>query len=192
MVETDILFRKAVESDSKFICKAVLAALGIADFIADNDKDGADVLTLLNDVVLMDDTLYSVRNTLVAEVDGVCAGCIIAYDGGRYEDMRKKTSTMLNAQWKQYYENTEAETRAGEYYLDTLAVDPKFRHKGIGRQLIYQALETGEALGFDIASLLVLASDNGLRAMYSSCGFKADRNVRCFDNEYLRMVSILH
>lgn len=192
MEKIDILFRKAFASDAGFISKAVLAAVGAGDFEKDSDDKKALALSVVNDIVLMEDTLYSFRNVLVAEVGGTCAGCSIAYNGDRYKALRDKTFNIVKERLGLDLSGSEDETGPGEYYLDSLAVDPSFRRNGIGRQLVYQTLETGAALGFDKASLLVLASDNRLRALYSSCGFKADGHRKCFGADYLRMVAVLH
>lgn len=192
MKKAELLFRKAVVSDVPFICKTVLSAIGAEDFEFDGGDGRQKVFDALNDIVLMEDSLYSYRNVLIAEVEGLCAGSIIAYDGGRYKDMKGKTLGILTERLKMDFRDTQEETSAGEYYLDSLAVAPAFRRKGIGRMLVGQALEAGEALGFEKASLLVLASDEGLISLYSSCGFKEDGRKRFLGKNYLRMVAQLH
>ena len=191
MKKAELLFRKAVVSDVPFICKTVLSAIGALDFEKDNDRDCRRAVDALNDIVLMEDSLYSYRNVLIAEVEGLCAGSIIAYDGGRYKDMKGKTFRILTERLEMDFRDTQEETSAGEYYLDSLAVTPAFRRKGIGRMLVGQALEAGEALGFEKASLLVLASDEGLISLYSSCGFKEDGHKRFLGKNYLRMIAQL-
>ena len=59
MKKAELLFRKAVVSDVPFICKTVLSAIGALDFEKDNDRDCRRAVDALNDIVLMEDSLYS-------------------------------------------------------------------------------------------------------------------------------------
>ena len=106
--------------------------------------------------------------------------------------MKEKTFNLLKEGLGLDFTGMDDEAGKGEYYLDSLAVSPRFRKRGIGRLLIMQALEAGEALGFSKASLLVLRSDKGLRGLYSALGFVAEGKRMCFGKEYIRMTIPLH
>ncbi len=82
-------------------------------------------------------------------------------------------------------------TKDGEWYLDSLAVHPSFRKKGIAGLLIGQTLEIAEALGFTTVSLIALASADRLVAFYEACGFHPEGHLNCFEHDYLRMVTYL-
>lgn len=187
MNKTDIIFRKAVADDAGFISKAMLAALGVGDFLSAPKKD----LEVIEEIVKRNDTLYSYENVLVAEVDGKCAGCMIAYDGGRYPGMREVTFKLLKDELDMDYAQMPDETHEGEYYMDSLAVSPEFRQRGIGKSLMMKSLELGKSIGFTQASLLVLATDQGLQRLYKSCGFEPVGLQDCFGKKYLRMVASL-
>lgn len=192
MEKSGIIFRKARMEDAPFIAKAVLAAVDAGDFNSVQDDKRKKTLEVLNGIICLEDTLYSYLNVLMAEVEGERAGCIISYDGARYKAMKEKTFGLLNKGLGLDFSDMDDESGRGEYYLDSLAVSPEFRKRGIGRLLIMQALEAGEALGFSKASLLVLESDEGLRSLYSTCGFIVEDRRLCFGKEYIRMTIDLH
>ena len=52
-------------------------------------------------------------------------------------------------------EAVSQETGPGEYYLDTLAVVPEYRHRGIGRALLEDGIRLGKSKGFDLITLVV-------------------------------------
>ena len=60
---------------------------------------------------------------------------------------------------------------AGECYVNNVAVFPKFRSKGIGRQLMQTLLAAGEALNAQFITLEVRASNREAMDLYDSLGF---------------------
>ena len=53
----------------------------------------------------------------------------------------------------------DVESEAGEFYIDTLAVNADFRGKGIGKELIKAIMTQAEKLGFVKIGLLVSNAD---------------------------------
>ncbi len=180
--------RKALPEDAAFIARNVLAAMDFESYAEPLAEDVSRMLPVLTEICRREDTLYSWRNTLVAVEDGVVAGSMTAYDGGEYIGMRELTFGLVREQIGWAPSPMDDETQAGEWYLDSLAVAPQFRRRGIARALIEQALDAGEALGFDKASLIALASDAMLVSFYESCGFAGEEHRNCFGHDYLRMV----
>lgn len=197
----DLNIRRARKDEAAFIARNILYAMDI-----DTDTaDGQSILEIMTEICAMDDTLYSWRNALVAELDGTPAGSITAYDGGLYHELSKRTFEVFAEKSGGWSYKMDAETKAGEYYLDSLAVLPLFRGLGLGKQLLIAAMEEAEALGFYTASLIVDPESTGVVRLYSSCGFSLDTDshsqVRpdlpaghlwCFDCDYLRMTAPLH
>jgi streptothricin acetyltransferase len=60
----------------------------------------------------------------------------------------------------------------GYAYIDSIVVDAKYRHQGIGRALIKQAIEWSRTKGFP--GLMLETQDNNVAAcnFYASCGFE--------------------
>ena len=179
-MNTPVTIRKAVKEDALFMAERILWAIGVPD-AKDSDAE------TLSTVCAMKDVLYSYENTLIAEVDGERVGIMISYDGALYSTLRVKTFSNVGDALKCDFSNMADEAKAGEYYLDTLAVSPDMRRKGIGRALLTAALERGRKTGIEKATLLVSPKNTPALRLYSSLGFKPTRMVHAFDHNYLHM-----
>lgn len=180
----DIIIREATQGDALFMAERIMWAIGIT-----NAKDSD--IEKLSAVCAMKDVLYSYENTLIAEIDGQPVGIMISYDGALYSTLRVKTFSEVGRSMNCDFSNMADEAEAGEYYLDSLAVSPEFRHRGIGRKLLTAAMESGRKLGIGKATLLVSPQNPPALRLYSSLGFKTTRMVHAFGHIYLRMERLL-
>ena len=64
------------------------------------------------------------------------------------------------------------ETQAGELYLDSLAVLPEYRYRGIAKLLIRATKERANSMGLPCVGLLVDKANTSGEALYSSVGFR--------------------
>ena len=64
------------------------------------------------------------------------------------------------------------ETQAGELYLDSLAVLPEYRRRGIARRLIQATKVRAEGMGLPLVGLLVDKGNPDGEALYVSVGFR--------------------
>ena len=64
------------------------------------------------------------------------------------------------------------ETQAGELYLDSLAVLPEYRRRGIARRLIQATKGRAEGMGLPLVGLLVDKGNPDGEALYTSVGFR--------------------
>lgn len=186
--------RRALPEEAPLIAKSIVSAMHLKS---------SSLSDVLSSVCAREDTLYSWKNTLTATLDEKFAGSITSYDGAFYKEGRERTFAFFGR--SSAAAEMDDETRAGEYYLDSLAVLPEFRGKGIGHVLMSQALETGEALGFYTASLIVESGYEHLLDLYSRWGFSVDTDAHslvrpelpaghlwCFGTDFLRMIIPLH
>ena len=126
----------------------------------------------------MEDSQYSYRNTIVAEVNGMPAGAAVAYDGADLYRLRDITlKHIFNHTGKSHI--IEDETDASEVYLDSIAVLPEYRGLGIGKRLLLALKEIafkeyGKTLG-----LLVDFENPDAERLYKSVGFER-MNVKDF------------
>ena len=58
------------------------------------------------------------------------------------------------------------------WYVNVLAVLPKYRGKGLGTQLLRLADETGRKLGKKGMSVIVSDANIGARRLYERCGYR--------------------
>jgi ribosomal protein S18 acetylase RimI-like enzyme len=59
-----------------------------------------------------------------------------------------------------------------------LTVDPAYRRRGVGRQLLEAAVREAGARGARRLTLRVLAPNEGARALYEHCGFRVEGVLR--------------
>ena len=107
-------------------------------------------------LVLMDDSQYSWRNAFVAVDDEASpndiekapvAGAIVGYDGKDLHRLRRRFQEAAMADWQMDYSNMDDETAEGEFYLDSLAVYPHYRKRGIASQLLNRFISHAASLG---------------------------------------------
>ena len=80
----------------------------------------------------------------------------------------------------------EDEATVGEYYIDSLAVAPKARGRGVGRALLAQAVQRAARLQLR-PTLLVDPDNPEARRLYAAAGFRENGSVTAFGQTYLRM-----
>ena len=169
----------ATPAYAPLIGRAVTMAIGeeITRSLAGADHTPADVTALFASLAQRDDTQYSYLNTLAAvDDDGRVMGLLVGYDGAGLIRMRRvffsEALRQLGLDFGPDADSMAPETTPDEFYLDTLAVFPEYRGRGVARALIEaarrRAAECGKPLG-----LLVDKANARARALYDSEGFRA-------------------
>ena len=101
--------------------------------------------------------------------------------------MRKLTFSMLSELINFNVSQMDAETGAGEYYIDSIAVVPEFRNRGIGKDLL--RIGISEAKRLQRPAILACAPENiGAKRIYESIGFTHQGDMFIFGHNYMRMV----
>ena len=128
-----------------------------------------DFHRMMMSLVELDDSQYSYRNTLVALVDGQLAGCLVGYDGKDLRRLRKRFIEKAAEYLERDFSDMDDETRAGEYYLDSLCVKSVFRKRGIATKLIQEAIRCH---GSQPVGLLVDHTHPWAERLYRAVGFE--------------------
>ena len=164
----ELNIRKATKSDAPLIAKVVAMAIG-----EEGTKHycGYEHQSVLEEIARLENSQYSYRNAIVAEVDGIPAGAAVAYDGADLYKLRDVTLKHIFDRTGKTH-NIEDETDASEVYLDSIAVLPEFRGLGIGKKLLLALKEIafkeyGKNLG-----LLVDFENPDAECLYKSVGFE--------------------
>ena len=128
---------------------------------------------LMTDLVCRTDSQYSYLNTLVAlnaqrEVIGVCT----SYDGACLHRLRVAFVQGCLARFNRDFGNMDDETAAGELYVDSLAVDARYRGKGIAKTLLKATIEKAKQLQLPAVGLLVDRGNPKAERLYASVGFQ--------------------
>lgn len=171
----ELNIRKATINDAPLIAKVVAMAIGEE---GTRHYCGDDHQSVLEEIACLENSQYSYRNAIVAEVDGFPAGAAVAYDGADLYALRDVTlNHIFNRTGKTH--DIEDETDASEVYLDSIAVLPEYRGLGIGKRLLHALKESalneyGKNLG-----LLVDFENPDAERLYKSVGFER-MNVKDF------------
>lgn len=174
-----LTFRPATAADALFIARGYHTAMLL------DDTPEERIMLFADKICTRDDVLYSASNTTIAELDGSPAGMITAYDGARYAVWRQLTLSLVKEHLGLEFPGMEDETAAGEYYLDSLAVLPESRGRGIGRALLKGAIAEGQRRGLT-PTLAVDPKNTRAQRLYTSLGFRHMREIFIFGHIYYK------
>ncbi len=167
----EITIRDCRKEDSPSVARLLMMAWPVEEFLA---MDPSMTLENLHEricrYVEADNTLYSYLNTIVAVADGKVCGAINGYDGASYERLKRPVVEDLPAGSTNDFSRVK-ETEAGEYYLDSIGVDPSMRSHGIGSRLFEAAFDRARRQGFGKVGLIVDVDKPKAEALYRRLGF---------------------
>lgn len=166
-----MIIRKATQADSPFIAPILLLAMEeiIYKFIAKNDTKSA--LAFLLYFVEKENNQYSYQNCFVAEEKNEIIGAVNLYDGANLHALRNPIIEYVKTNFNPDF-NPEDETEAGEFYIDSLGINPSFQGKGIGSKLLQFLIDEFVTKKNQTLGLLVEEGNPGAKKLYLKLGFK--------------------
>ena len=191
-----IRIRRATIEDVAYIAEGIYHA-----FLLEDEALYDPWIRTLKEVCEQEDTHYSYRNTWIAEADGERAeadgertvvgreraGMMIAVDGEHYREQRDKMYPQLkelfDVAFGKGWDEMEDEAKAGEFYIDSLAVSLPYRNQGVGTALIEKAKELARGFGIGVVTLAV-EPENRAKRLYQRLGFAYQREIEIFNEEY--------
>ncbi|MGM9735319.1 MAG: GNAT family N-acetyltransferase [Candidatus Cryptobacteroides sp.] len=185
-----IIIRDSGKADLTFLAQCVMAAANIASI--EDIQAGAEPRTLkvMEEICDSDWSLYWYGHSITAEdtQTGKPVGCLVSYDGAIYEKARKMTFSYAKERLGINPDESDMETKAGEYYLDSMTVLPSYRGQEIGLRLMEAAIGRGMSAGHRRFSLIADKDAPRLRKYYESIGFVEDEEIMFFGHPYVRML----
>ena len=178
---SEIQVRPAEKNDSEAVARLLMMAWPMDSFLEMSPGMTEDDFALIiKSFVEAEDTLYSYRNTIVAVRGEEIAGAMNGYDGALYEMLKKPVTDDFRLRFPDSGSGfgLVKETQAGEFYLDSIGVNPAMRSMGIGSRLFSAMLKRAAGLGFTKAGLIVDVDKPKAEALYLRLGFKT---VGCRD-----------
>lgn len=166
--------RKAYAAEAPQIARMIMEAMDYdcCRFFAGPNHSLVDFEVMMTRLVRRTDSQYSYLNTLVyTSPEDTPAGIIVAYDGSQLHELRKAFIEEALQAFGIDYSGMDDETQAGEYYLDSLCVDSRYRHQGIASALLRAAWEEGNSRGLD-TGLLVDFGNPSAEKLYAALGFE--------------------
>lgn len=166
-----MVIRKATVKDSEALSQLLFIAMEdiLYHFIGiKNDKEAKG---FLKHFTQRKNNQYSFENCFVAENGVEIIGAINIYDGGKLKILRTPIEKYINTQFKSNY-IPEAETQEGEWYIDSFAVSPDHRGKGVGTIMLEHAIDFYAFENSPPLGLLVDYENRDAKKMYLKMGFK--------------------
>ncbi|SFS90154.1 GNAT family N-acetyltransferase [Sphingobacterium wenxiniae] len=182
-----ITLRRAHITDATQLASIMLLAMEDIIYYFIGKRDYQEAVAFLQYWIEQPCNQYSYENILVAEEKGEILGQICLYPG---EDLDKLRSPILQQLKEKYGQDflLEAETQAGEIYIDTIAVSTNAQGKGIGKKLLHYAIDEYVYKRKQTLGLLVDKDNPDAKKLYLKVGFKAVNECHIFqkDMEHLQ------
>ncbi len=178
MEKNRITVRDARPSDAPAIARLIVMAWPVEVFLEHGRKRTVeDLVELVTDIVSREETLYSYTHTVVAEdcipdTGPAVVGAMIGYDGADLHRLRRPVEEEFIRRFGASDMKWSDETQAGEFYFDSVAVDPAYRGCGIGSSLFEAMSERARSMGYPVAGLLVDFDNPSAEKLYTRLGFR--------------------
>lgn len=131
-----------------------------------------DFERIMANLVEREDTQYSYLNTLIIkDTDDCVCGICVSYDGARLHELRPVFVETIKDVFNKDFSDMTDETEAGELYIDSIAVEERFRGKGFATKLLYAARDKAAALKLPYVGLLVDKGNPEAEKLYTKTGF---------------------
>ena len=163
--------RKAKISDSKYIAPILLLAMEDIIYKFLEKEDYASAKDFLQYFIERENNQYSYQNCFVAEENNEIIGAVNIYKGGDIEKLRNPIIEYVRKNYNPEFD-PEFETCDGEYYIDSLGVNPNHQGKGIGSKLLHFVIEKYVNQNHETLGLLVEEGNPLAKNLYLKLGFK--------------------
>ncbi|WP_293313049.1 GNAT family N-acetyltransferase [Pedobacter sp. UBA5917] len=182
------MIRPAKPADAPEVVPLIIQAMGRLANKLTNVEDEEIIKEIFIHFFKEAGNQYSYENTLVFEENGKILGSINAYDGAKILALRKPFLNYLEKHYGANNNNQGTETQSGEFYLDSISVDPKAQGRGIGKQLIRAGINWGKTLGHVTIALLVEQDNEGAFKLYQNMDFVTQNEKEFMGGTYHHMI----
>ena len=194
-----ITLREATREDSAVIAKLIYLTEDNPEHVwGDGSKE--DILNRIKWLVESDNSRYSYRKILVAEIDNKISGAIIVIKGSELSALDIKTSFKLISLIKGFKNKIKFikdiilevgldECDDNEFYIANLATFKEYRGNGVGKALIKSAEEIAKKEGYKCCSLL--AKDEGVKSFYEKLDFVFEKQEPYFSHVLYKMIKVV-
>lgn len=180
------MIKNAQKQDAKICIKLLNLAMEDIAYKLSGYDDPARSDEILEKFFKSETNRLSYKNVYVYKRDEQIIAAMCAYFGGDAWQLDSEISQHLKALGKDA--QIEKECFDDEFYIDSIAVDEKFRGQGLAKELILHSFAKAKELGHKKVSLIVDVNKPKVRKFYESLGFKF--NVKKIVNlhEYDHMI----
>ena len=191
IVSQELKFRSAEKKDAKKLAELVHLAIGdIAERLTGQTKT-ENIRETLSFFFREKDNRISFQNTIAADVLDEAVGVIISYPGDHAAVLDEPILNRLRKKRRNQEIYFDKEADAGDYYIDTICVDPKFQGYGIGTALIKRAEAAAKQIGYNRVSLNVAHENLKAGNLYKKLGYHEEKIIQINGHNYYYMVKNL-
>lgn len=181
------MIRPAKPADFAKVVPLILQAMGELAGKLTHTQNQSEINRIFEHLFQQKGNQYSYEHTLVFEEAGEVLGSLNAYDGGKLTELRKPFLACIHND-KSTDNKQDTETQSGEFYLDSISVNPKAQGKGIGKELIKAGINWGRQLGHQTIGLLVEQNNVQALKLYKKMGFVIQNEKQFMGSLYHHMV----
>lgn len=167
-----IIIRKAALNDSEIIAKYLFLAMEEIVFKIIGEVNPEKGREFLLNFVKIKNNQYSYQNCWVVEDDMKIVAAINLYNGAQLIELRQPVIDYVRSNINEHFE-PEDETQAGEYYIDSLGVDPDQQGNGMGTKLLQFIIDEYVNKRKQTLGLLVDEENPHAKRLYLKLGFKS-------------------
>lgn len=182
--------RNALKQDRKKAVILIYDAIHDIAYALSGENEKPKVLEQLERYFCQEVNRISYNNCLVKMVDDEPVGIVIAYHG--------KDAWQLDKPIRQHLKNLtgkelalDKEADASDYYVDTVSVNPLYRGRGIGTELLQAVIVQAKDRGYSTVSLNVEEKNLKARRLYERLGFTYKKTILINNHLYDYLVKKL-
>ena len=180
------MIKNAQKQDAKVCIKLLNLAMEDIAYKLSGYDDPVKSDEILEKFFVSETNRLSYKNVYVYKRDDVIIAAMCAYFGGDAWQLDSEISQHLKALGKDA--KIEKECFDDEFYIDSIAVDEKFRRQGLAKELILHSFAKAKELGYKKVSLIVDINKPKVRKFYESLGFKFNTKKIINLHEYDHMI----
>ena len=180
------MIKNAQKQDAKICIKLLNLAMEDIAYKLSGYDDPVKSDEILEKFFVSEINRLSYKNIYIYKRDDVIIAAMCAYFGGDAWQLDSEISQHLKALGKDA--QIEKECFDDEFYIDSIAVDEKFRGQGLAKELILHSFARAKELGHKKVSLIVDINKPKVRKFYESLGFKFNTKKIINLHEYDHMI----
>ena len=180
------MIKNAQKQDAKICIKLLNLAMEDIAYKLSGYDDPVKSDEILEKFFESETNRLSYKNVYVYKRDEQIIAAMCAYFGGDAWQLDSEISQHLKALGKDA--QIEKECFDDEFYIDSIAVDEKFRGQGLAKELILHSFAKAKELGHKKVSLIVDINKPKVRKFYESLGFKFNTKKIINLHEYDHMI----
>lgn len=169
-LKMELKIRKARKEDAQATVPLIMEAIGDISMQMTGETEETAITKEFVHLFSRTDNRHSYLHTYVAEMEGKVAGALVFYTS--------EQAVTLDANLEKYLSNKKGtsikidrETLPGEWYIDTVVVDPTYRGHGIGTKLLTHAEQLVKNASGGKLSLNVETEKEAAIRLYNRLGF---------------------